>query len=251
MLARPVAFEQDKLAIFLRNQEMHLHFSKLHAIKNRKNSYLPNLESLNPNKKFRRLTLLNFLIKEKQYFINRDNNIIFKKLKGIFQRPNTIRNDQEILRRYLNIQRCSRIKLSEYKKNLLDKENSFIKTRLNKTRSVIDMKQLDYEFMRAKKISGYLRKIHSKDNVNKIYLNQKESDIIREYEQNKMYSYIKEKIKKFKQNQTTREYNSSFNSLLPSFTSRSARTLKTESPGKKRKGSFKIDKRILSKIRYV
>ena len=45
MLSKPLAFEQDRTAIFLRNQEMHLHFSKLDSIKHRKNIYLPIINS--------------------------------------------------------------------------------------------------------------------------------------------------------------------------------------------------------------
>ena len=45
MLSKPLAFEQDKIAIFLRNQEMHLHFSKLDSIRQRKNTYLPEITS--------------------------------------------------------------------------------------------------------------------------------------------------------------------------------------------------------------
>ena len=50
MLSKPLAFEQDKIAIFLRNQEMHLHFSKLDSIKHRKNIYLPEIPSSNKSK---------------------------------------------------------------------------------------------------------------------------------------------------------------------------------------------------------
>ena len=72
MLAKPLAFEQDKNAIFLRNQEMHLHFSKLDSIRQRKNTYLPDIT----NTKY--LLRIKKIIRLLQYY--EINNISYKEI---------------------------------------------------------------------------------------------------------------------------------------------------------------------------
>ena len=81
MISKPLAFEQDKVAIYLSNQDMHLHFSKLDSIKNRKNLYLPDIPSIkNLKKNFSSSKIYN----DKDYFIQQDNSIIYKKINNIF-----------------------------------------------------------------------------------------------------------------------------------------------------------------------
>jgi len=247
MLSKPLAFEQDKNAIFLRNQEMHLHFSKLDSIKNRKNEYLPPINSSNKNKKLYKNMSKSSIFRDKDYFIQRDNNIIYKKLDKIFQRPNQISNDSNIIDGYLNVKKCSRDKFRLIKKGLLLKENEFIKNRIYNTKPVIDVKQLNNEFKKSQKISGYLRKIHPSESVNNIYLNKKESKIIRLYEKEKMDYYKKEKEKEKKDEELTGRINNSSsidNTRIPSY-------LKSTGSNKKDSAHFNIDKKILSKIRYV
>ena len=197
MLSKPLAFEQDKIAIFLRNQEMHLHFTKLDSIKQRKNLYLPEIPSSNKNKirVLKKNSSSPSILRDKQYFINRDNNIIYNILDRISKRPNQISNDSEIIDGYLNVKKSTREKFRALKMNLLIKENIKIKSRIANTKSVIDNKQLNEEFERYQKISGYLRKIHPSDSANNIYLNKKESEKIRQYEREKMEYYLKEKEK--------------------------------------------------------
>ena len=235
MLSKPLAFEQDKIAIFLRNQEMHLHFSKLDSIKQRKNLYLPEIPS---NKKSNIKTLRKngstpSLLKDKQYFIRRDNDIIFKILDNISKRPNQINNDSEVIDGYLNVKKFTREKFRALKNNLLLKENLKIKERIAKTKPVIDIKQMDDEYEKSKKISGYLRKIHPCGSASNIYLNKKESDLIREYEREKIEYYMREKEKG--EMSGRKNVASSFdNAKHQPFLS-----------------NHKIDKKILGKIRYV
>ena len=193
MLSKPLAFEQDRTAIFLRNQEMHLHFSKLDSIKKRKNAYLPDISSKRKNNI--RKNSSSAIYRDKEYFIHYDNILIYKKLDKIFKRQNQMNNDSEIIDGYLNVKRCTREKFREIKKGLLEKENIQIKNRIYSTKPVIDNKQLDEEFKKSQKISGYLRKIHPSNSTGNIFLNKKESQIIREYEKEKMDYYIKEKEK--------------------------------------------------------
>ena len=235
MLSKPLAFEQDKIAIFLRNQEMHLHFSKLDSIKQRKNIYLPQIPSPNKNKYrvLKKNSSTPSILKDKQYFIKRDNNIIYNILDRISKRPNQINNDSEVIDGYLNVKKYTREKFRALKKNSLIKENIKIKNRIANTKAVIDNKQLNEEFEKSQKISGYLRKIHPSDSANNIYLNKKESEKIRQYEREKMELYLKEKEKG---DLTGRKYISSSmdHSKIQSLMN-----------------GPKIDKKILGKIRYV
>jgi hypothetical protein len=251
MLGRPLAFEQDKSAIFLRNQEMHLHFSKLDSIKSRKNLYLPDLISTKQNQTFRRTTSSQFLYREKQYYIQRDNNLIFKRLDKIFRRSNQMNNEIHIIDGYLNVKKYMREKFRELKKGLLQKENIYIKDRIARTKSVIDNRQIYEEFKKKKKISDFLRKIHPGQTVGDIYLNRKESQIIRQYEKHKMDSYLRQKqnprrqtihFSRNKDNSSTLLY---LNSGMHTY-SKNMRTSREETDD-----DFKIDKKILKKIRHV
>ena len=83
MLSKALAFEQDKTAIFLRNQEMHLHYSKLDSIKQRKNTYLPDLASTKRVLRMKKNYSSPSILRDKQFFINRDNKLIYQKLDKI------------------------------------------------------------------------------------------------------------------------------------------------------------------------
>ena len=210
MLSRPLAFEQDKTAIFLRNQEMHLHFSKLDSIKQRKNPYLPEISSSRHNAHLKRDYSSPSILRDKQYFIQRDNKLIYQKLDKINRRANQINNDSEIIDGYLNVKKYTREKFREIKRGLLEKENVKLKERINHTKSVIDNKVLSNEFKKLKKISGYLRKVRPQDSVGNIYLNRKESQIIRRYEKEKADYLIKTKEKGYitrRRNLATSAYN--------------------------------------------
>ena len=254
MLSKPLAFEQDKTAIFLRNQEMHLHFSKLDSIRHRKNIYLPKISS-SKHKKLNKNISSPSIFRDKEYFIQRDNNLIYKKLDKICKRPNQINNDSEIIDGYLNVKKCTREKFRELKRGLLVKENKQIKNRLYKTRSVIDNKQLNEEFKKSKKISGYLRKIHPSDSVGNIYLNSKESKIIRLYEKEKMDYYLKEKEKERKEKEEAltgrKNFSSSIDDTRIHTYLKNINGNKNEKTNKKEYIPFNIDKKILGKIRYV
>ena len=195
MLSKPLAFEQDKNAIFLRNQEMHLHFSKLDSIKQRKNIYLPEIPISRRLLRLQKNYSSPSILRDRQYFINRDNQLIYQKLHKINQRANQISNDSEIIDEYLNIKKYTMDKTRELKKSLLQKENEKFKERITHTRSVIDNRSLDNQFKKLKKISGYLRRVQPQGTVGDIYLNRKESQIIRKYERDKADFYSKTKFR--------------------------------------------------------
>ena len=244
MLNKPLAFEQDKNAIFLRNKEMYHHYSKLDSIRHRKNIYLPEINSSkakNLKKNFSSPSIL----RDKQYFINRDNRLIYKKLDKINRRTNHLNNESEIINGYLNVKKYTREKFREIKNLLLNQENIKLKERISHTRPVIDNKIFDIDFQKLRKISNCLRKVKQKDSLGNIYINRKESEIIRQYEKEKKDFYYKNREKESKNNDdyfTTRKNES---------TSIDNKQFKTSILNKREKLPFNIDKKILKKIAYV
>lgn len=252
MLSKPVAFERDRTSIFLRNQEMHHHFSKLDSIKTRKNTYLPEIKPskfhINLKKNFSTPSLL----RDKQFFILRDNKLIYQKLDKINHRVNQLSNESEIIDGYLNVKKYTREKFRELKKDLLIKENVKLKERISHTKPVIDNKILDNEFQRLKKISGYLRKVRPQDSVGNVFLNRKESQILRKYEQEKIQFFIKSKMKENKENKEKEdEENTNKNGNYQTSMDNNTNKLNTNTFNRKTKFPFNIDKKILKKINYI
>ena len=197
------------------------------------------IEKIHIYHKYLQLRIIKLLIK-----INH-NKLIYKKLDKIFKRPHKINNDSEIIDGYLNEKKYARIKCHEIKKDLLLKENELFKKRIYNTKPVIDNKAFDNEFKKYRKISGYLRKIHPCESSNNIYLNRKESQIIREYEKEKM-DYYKEKEAKEKSFSTNKYAFLSINSSRVNSNMNYSRE-----KNKKKDVPFKINKKILRKIKNV
>ena len=246
MLSKPLAFEQDKNAIFLRNQEMHLHFSKLDSIKQRKNTYLPEIAPAKPHMNLKKNFSTPSILRDKQFFILRDNKLIFQKLDKINHRVNQLNNESEIIDGYLNVKKNSRERFRELKKDLLDKENVKLKERISNTKPVIDNKILDNEFQKLKKISGYLRKVRPQDSVGNIYLNRKESQILRQYEKEKFEFLLK--TKNIDNNKKEPEYVTRRRNFA---TSTDNSKFNTHTFNKRYKFPINIDKKILKKISYI
>ena len=173
------------------------------------------------------------------------------------KRPNEINNDSKIIDGYLKVKKDTREKFRELKRGLLVKENVQIKNRIYNTKPVIDNKQLNDEFEKSKKISGYLRKIHPSDSVGNIYLNKKESQIIRLYEKEKMDYYMKlremEKKEKEKEDNLTGKKNisSSLDNTKMNSYLKNNENFNNDKTNRKEYVPFTIDKKILGKIRYV
>jgi len=91
------------------------------------------------------------ILRDKQYFIQRDNKLIYQKLDKINHRVNQINNDSEIIDGYLNIKKYTREKFRQLKRGLLERENVELKKRLIHTKSVIDYRVLDNDFRKLKK----------------------------------------------------------------------------------------------------
>lgn len=277
MLSKPLAFEQDKNAIFLRNQIMHLHYTKLSDIKKRKNTYLPEI-SQNPNRNALNLNhSINFNIynnlfgtninnipkesscmnqdsksKEANFYINRDNYILFSKLRKIRCRSNQIMDDSEIISGYLNVKKNTRKRVRAIKNKLLQEQNDMIKSRIRETKPMIDNIQFKKEFNTSQKISGYLRKIQPSGKIG-IYLTKGESDKIRRYD--------KERLNKSTMNIRDMEYGIGKSGRLDYCNINNISSNKSIDVNKSGNKSNvndnkniscpKIDKRILAKVRYV
>lgn len=239
MLTKPLAFEQDKNAIFLRNQEMHLHFCKLDSIKQRKNAYLPEISYTKHLLQLKKNYSSPSIIRDRQYFINRDNQLIYQKLHKINRRVNQLNNESEIIDEYLNIKKYTLDKTRALRKNLLQKENEKFRERITHTKSVIDNRVLDNQFQKLQKISSYLRRVQPQGSM-QVYLNRKESQIIRKYEKQKEKYFWRTKNRD-DLSARIRNVNSSMDHCR-----------KTFRISKKRfKLPFSIDKNILRKIAYV
>lgn len=239
MLTKPLAFEQDKNAIFLRNQEMHLHFCKLDSIKQRKNAYLPEISYTKHLLQLKKNYSSPSIIRDRQYFINRDNQLIYQKLHKINQRVNQLNNESEIIDEYLNIKKYTLDKTRALRKNLLQKENEKFRERITHTKSVIDNRVLDNQFQKLQKISSYLRRVKPQGSM-QVYLNRKESQIIRKYEKQKEKYFWRTKNRD-DLSARIRNLNSSMDHCRNTF-----RISK-----KRFKLPFSIDKNILRKIAYV
>ena len=239
MLTKPLAFEQDKNAIFLRNQEMHLHFCKLDSIKQRKNAYLPEISYTKHLLQLKKNYSSPSIIRDRQYFINRDNQLIYQKLHKINRRVNQLNNESEIIDEYLNIKKYTLDKTRALKKNLLQKENEKFRERITHTKSVIDNRVLDNQFQKLQKISSYLRRVQPQGSM-QVYLNRKESQIIRKYEKQKEKYFWRTKNRD-DLSARIRNLNSSMDHCRNTF----------RISNKRFKLPFSIDKNILRKIAYV
>ena len=239
MLTQPLAFEQDKNAIFLRNQEMHLHFCKLDSIKQRKNAYLPEISYTKHLLQLKKNYSSPSIIRDRQYFINRDNQLIYQKLHKINRRVNQLNNESEIIDEYLNIKKYTLDKTRALRKNLLQKENEKFRERITHTKSVIDNRVLDNQFQKLQKISSYLRRVQPQGSM-QVYLNRKESQIIRKYEKQKEKYFWRTKNRD-DLSARIRNLNSSMDHCRNTF----------RISNKRFKLPFSIDKNILRKIAYV
>ena len=217
MLSKILPFEQDREAIYLRNQEMYHHYSRLESIKQRKNEYLPEIPTQKIFTGLKKNISSPQIINKKHFLLQKDNKLIFQKLDRISHRTNQINSDNEakVIDEYLNIKKNTLEKYREFQKGLIEKENIKLKKRITRTKPVIDNKIIDNDFQKFKKIADHLRKVKPKENPGNVYLNRKESQIIRRYEKERAEYYLKTRAKEnkenniisFKRNIKTNQYN--------------------------------------------
>ena len=144
-----------------------------------------------------------------------------------------------IIDEYLNIKKYTLDKTRALRKNLLQKENEKFRERITHTKSVIDNRVLDNQFQKLQKISSYLRRVQPQGSM-QVYLNRKESQIIRKYEKQKEKYFWRTKNRD-DLSARIRNLNSSMDHCRNTF----------RISNKRFKLPFSIDKNILRKIAYV
>lgn len=245
MLSKVLAFEQDKNAIFLRNQEMHLHYSKLNNIRERKNTFLPNISKCR-SIGHSPIQLKDSKTKEQQYLVKRENRLLYNKLRRIDKRQNQMIDDSQIISGYLNIKKHTRERVRELKRKLLQEENSHIINRIKSTKSVINNDKIRQEFDDSRKISTYLRKIHPSSSIG-IYLTKNESALIRKYDKNMMSNSMinlnETSINKTNKNSINNGNTNSKDLNKMNTNKNNSQTINSN--------PIKINKQILAKVRYT
>ena len=126
----------------------------------------------------------------------------------------------------------------------MNKENVKLKERINHAKSVIDNKIIDNDFQKSKKISNCLRKVKPHDSSVNIYLNRKESEILRRFEKERLELFLKAKENKKDENISTKRKN--FSTTVDNSFKYNIFNL-----DKKGKNRFNIDRKILKKIAYI
>lgn len=174
------AFEHDKTSIFIRNQFMHVHFRKLDHIKHRNNTFLP-LITTNAKKtegspsKFPTYTIA------QKYVMKRDNKILFRKLNSVMNRESQIVKDEGQINKYLEMKRGTRENIRKIKSKILSKSNEDIKSRIKKTKPVINRDKIDNDFYLSRVYFKNLKNIKKNQSVCELFLTKNESKIIDNY----------------------------------------------------------------------
>lgn len=153
MLSSHIAFELDKNAIFLRNQDLNLHHSKMFEIRKRKNNYL------NTSKGFERQTRLSKQLPEVKYSVSRDNHYLNWKIKAISTRNNMTLAKNNMFVNFINKNKVAQKGINALKKKNLHELNTKYYSRLTTTNSVIDNKKIEEDFRDTRKVYKYLRRI--------------------------------------------------------------------------------------------
>ena len=156
MLLKHSPFELDKESMILRNNKLLKHYDQLNLIKNRKNLFLPKINSPSKNKILspRKMTMKNKIFKNIfQYKIDQENEKMCNKIESITNRPiKKVLSEQEMFTNLLNFNKKSRNKIRKLNLDLLVKSNDAIRKRINDVHPVINHKELDKQYKKTRKI---------------------------------------------------------------------------------------------------
>ena len=149
-------FELDKEFMIQRNNKLLKHYDQLNIIRNRKNLFLPKINSPNKNKIFspKRTNMNNNLYKNIfQNKINKENEKICNKLNEISNRPlKNLKTEGKVFSDILNLNKKSRNKIRKLHLNLLIKSNMEIKKRINNIHPVINHNELNLQYLKTREI---------------------------------------------------------------------------------------------------
>ena len=156
MLLKHSPFELDRESMILRNNKLLKHYDQLNLIKNRKNLFLPKINSPSKNKILspRKMTMKNKIFKNIfQYKIDQENEKMCNKIESITNRPiKKVLSEQEMFTNLLNFNKKSRNKIRKLNLDLLVKSNDEIRKRINNVHPVINHKELDKQYKKTRKI---------------------------------------------------------------------------------------------------
>ena len=156
MLLKHSPFELDSESMILRNNKLLKHYVQLNLIKNRKNLFLPKINSPSKNKILspRKMTMKNKIFKNIfQYKIDQENEKMCNKIESITNRPiKKVLSEQEMFTNLLNFNKKSRNKIRKLNLDLLVKSNDEIRKRINNVHPVINHKELDKQYKKTRKI---------------------------------------------------------------------------------------------------
>ena len=149
-------FELDKEFMIQRNNKLLKHYDQLNIIRNRKNLFLPKINSPNKNKIFspKRTNMNSNLYKNIfQNKINKENEKICNKLNEISNRPlKNIKTEGKVFSDILNLNKKSRNKIRKLHLDLLIKSNMEIKKRINNIHPVINHNELNLQYLKTREI---------------------------------------------------------------------------------------------------
>ena len=149
-------FELDKEFMIQRNNKLLKHYDQLNIIRNRKNLFLPKINSPNKNKIFspKRTNMNSNLYKNIfQNKIDKENEKICNKLNEISNRPlKNIKTEGKVFSDILNLNKKSRNKIRKLHLDLLIKSNMEIKKRINNIHPVINHNELNLQYLKTREI---------------------------------------------------------------------------------------------------
>ena len=156
MLLKYSPFELDRESMILRNNKLLKHYDQLNLIKNRKNVFLPKINSPSKNKILSpgKISMKNKIFKNiLQYKIDQENEKMCNKIESITNRPlKKVLSEQEIFNNLIKFNKKSRNKIRKLNLDLLVKSNDEIRKRINNVHPVINHKELDKQYQKTRKI---------------------------------------------------------------------------------------------------
>ena len=156
MLLKHSPFELDRESMILRNNKLLKHYDQLNLIKNRKNLFLPKINSPSKNKicSPKKISTKNKIFKNIfQYKIDQENEKMCNKIESITNRPlKKVLSEQEMFYNLIKFNKKSRNKIRKLNLDLLVKSNDAIRKRINDVHPVINHKELDKQYKKTRKI---------------------------------------------------------------------------------------------------
>ena len=151
MLTSNIAFELDRNAIYLRNQELNLHHNKFNSIQKRKNKYLHTTTSEIPSSRINSV--------DRRYFLTKGNEYLFDKLIKISSRSNKTISDNKAFNNFMSKKNKAMQAIRELNEKKMNEFNNDYRRRILSVNSVVDLKKMENDFKVTRKVYKQLRKV--------------------------------------------------------------------------------------------